>query len=173
MLYVRLTVRATSVFSVLRPWERLEPAWSNISHIGGKRPYHDQRPTTYYSVFGKVRFWRHSFTAPGQQGLCPLDAELSLPTRGYSDLLQEWAVYGTTDESYRESQTVLERILGLSLSAQAIETSVADAVGGSEPSMSSRPSLLRQRQSRRSWWCRPMAKGCPWCRRLPQRPRCA
>jgi hypothetical protein len=96
---------------------------------GTRLTYHDQRPTTYYSVFGKVRFWRHTFTAPGQQGLCPLDAELSLPARCYSDLLQEWAVYGTTDESYRESQTVLERILGLSLSAQAIETSVADAAG--------------------------------------------
>ena len=56
-----------------------------------------------------------------EQGLCPLDAELSLPARCYSDLLREWAVYGTTDESYRESQTVLERILGLSLSVQALD----------------------------------------------------
>jgi len=30
--------------------------------------YHEQRPTTYYSVFGKVRFGRHYFTAPGQAG---------------------------------------------------------------------------------------------------------
>lgn len=33
------------------------------------------------------------------------------------------------DESSRESQTVLERILGVSLSLQAIEPSVADAAG--------------------------------------------
>jgi hypothetical protein len=89
--------------------------------------YHDQRPTTYYSVVGNVRFWRHCFTAPGHAGICPLDAELSLPARCYSDLLREWAVYGTTDESYRESQTVLERILGLSLSVQALETCVTEA----------------------------------------------
>ena len=88
---------------------------------------HDQRPTTYYSVFGNVRFARHDFTAPGQEGLCPLDAELSWPARGYSDLLREWAVYGTTDESSRESQTVLERILGRSLSVQALETGVSQA----------------------------------------------
>jgi hypothetical protein len=37
--------------------------------------------------------------------------------------------YGTTDESYRESQTVIERLLGLSLSVQAIATSVANAAG--------------------------------------------
>ena len=83
---------------------------------GTRLTYHDQRPTTYYSVFGKVRFERHFFTAPGQEGRSPLDAELSLPARCYSDLLREWAVYGTTDEFYRESQTVLERSLGLSLS---------------------------------------------------------
>jgi hypothetical protein len=94
---------------------------------GTRLPYHDQRPTTYYSIFGKVCFKRHYFTAPGQTGRCPLDAELSLPARCYSDLLREWAVYGTTDESYRESQTVLARILGLSLSVHALETCVADA----------------------------------------------
>jgi hypothetical protein len=52
---------------------------------------------------------------------------LSLPARGYSDLLREWAVYGATDESYHESQRVIERILGVSLSLQAIETGVAEA----------------------------------------------
>jgi hypothetical protein len=103
------------------------PAEPVIAPDGTRLTYHDQRPTTYYSVFGNVRFERHFFTAPGQQGLCPLDAELSLPARCYSDLLREWAVYGTTDTSYRESQTVLARILGLSLSVQALETCVTEA----------------------------------------------
>jgi hypothetical protein len=105
----------------------VRPAEPVTAPDGTRLSYHDQRPTTDYSVFGKVRFWRHSFTAPGQEGRCPLDAELSLPARCYSDLLREWAVYGTTDESYRESQTVLERILGLSLSVHALETCVAEA----------------------------------------------
>jgi hypothetical protein len=103
------------------------PAEPVTAPDGTHLPSHDQRPTTYYSVFGKVYLARPCFTAPGQQGLCPLDAELSWPARCYSDLLREWAVYGTTDESYRESQTVLERILGLSLSVQALETCVTQA----------------------------------------------
>jgi hypothetical protein len=107
----------------------VRPAEPVTAPDGMRLTYHDQRPMTYYSVFGKVRFWRHAFTAPGHESLCPLDAELSLPAHCYSDLLREWAVYGTTDESYRESQTVLDRILGVSLSLQAIETSVADAAG--------------------------------------------
>ena len=105
----------------------VRPAEPVTAPDGTRLTYHDQRPTTYYSVFGKVRFGRHFFTAPGQEGLCPLDAELSLPARCYSDLLREWAVYGTTDESYRESQTILERILGLSLSVQALETCATEA----------------------------------------------
>src|SRR6266498_420038 len=45
--------------------------------------YHDQRLTTYVSVFGKLRFPRHYFIAAGQAGCCPLDADLSLPARCY------------------------------------------------------------------------------------------
>jgi hypothetical protein len=88
---------------------------------------HDQRPTTDSSVVGTVCVARPSCTARGQEGRCPLDAELSLPARGYADLLRAWAVYGATDESSRESQTVLARILGVSLRLQAMETGVAAA----------------------------------------------
>ena len=31
-----------------------------------------------------------------------------MPACGYVDLRREWAIYGATDESYRESQTVME-----------------------------------------------------------------
>ena len=73
------------------------------SPAGTVLAYHDQRPTTYYSVFGKLVFCRHAFTAPGQPVVCPLDAALGLPERCYSDLLREWMAYGATDESYRET----------------------------------------------------------------------
>jgi hypothetical protein len=88
--------------------------------------YHDQRPTSYFSVFGKVRFRRHYFHAAGQEGCCPLDAELSLPPRCYSDLLRDWAEYCITNESYDESNKVLERILDLSVSKLALETGVQE-----------------------------------------------
>jgi hypothetical protein len=107
----------------------VRPAEPVTTPDGTRLTAHDQRPTTYDSVLGQVRFGRHYCTAPGQAGLCPLDAALSLPARCYSDLLREWVAYGTADASYRASQTVLERILGFSLSVQAIEASVADAAG--------------------------------------------
>jgi hypothetical protein len=88
--------------------------------------YHDLRPTTYFSVFGKIRFRRHYFHASGQEGFCPLDAELSLPSRCYSDLLRDWAEYSITTESYNESIKVLKRILNLSISKLALETGVLE-----------------------------------------------
>ncbi len=97
-----------------------------IASDGTRLKYQEKRQTTYFSVFGKVRFRRHYFHAPGQKGVCPLDAELSLPSRCYSDLLRDWAEYCTTNESYDESNRVLKRILGLSISKQALETAVQE-----------------------------------------------
>jgi hypothetical protein len=89
-------------------------------------PYHDQRPIDYCSVFGKLSFVRHYFYAGDIGGVCPLDAELSLPARCYSDLLRDWSAYDSTDGAYRETATTLERILGLNLSTQSLERVVAD-----------------------------------------------
>lgn len=88
--------------------------------------YHDQRSTSYFSVFGKLQFSRHYFTAPGQPGNCPLDAALSLPQHCYSDLLREWTTFDATDGAYRETASTIERLLGLELSLAALETSVRE-----------------------------------------------
>jgi len=69
----------------------IRPAEPLTAQDGMRLTYHDQRPTTYYSVFGKVHFWRHDFTGPGQTDICPLDAALRVPARCYSDLLRAWA----------------------------------------------------------------------------------
>src|SRR5262245_44705888 len=42
-----------------------------IALDGTRLTYHDQHSMTDYSVFGKVHFERHSFTAPGQEGFLP------------------------------------------------------------------------------------------------------
>jgi len=86
--------------------------------------YYDQRDTSYFSVFGKLSFRRHSFRAPTQAGCCPLDAELSLPEHCYSDLLRDWTGYDVCDGAYRETVSTIERILGLELSVAALETNV-------------------------------------------------
>lgn len=104
----------------------VRPSGPVLAADGRELQYHDRRQTTYFSVFGKVQFRRHYFHAPGQEGVCPLDAELSLPPRCYSDLLRDWAEYCISNESYDESIKVLERILDLSISKLALETGVQE-----------------------------------------------
>jgi hypothetical protein len=89
-------------------------------------PAHDRRSIDYVSVFGKLSVARQYFYARGSAGVCPLDAELSLPARCYSDLLRDWMAYDATDSAYRETATTLERILGLDLSVQSLERVVND-----------------------------------------------
>ena len=102
------------------------PAGPVVGSDGTALAYHDRRPVTYLSVFGKLVFWRHAFAAPGQAIVCPLDAELSLPERCYSDLLREWSGFGCADASFREVGASLERILGWPLSVQALETNARE-----------------------------------------------
>lgn len=86
----------------------VKPAGPVLSEGGTEPRDHDRRRTGYFSTFGKPAVWRHAFTAPGQPVACPLDAALGPPERCYSDVPREWATYG----AYRESRTILERVLG-------------------------------------------------------------
>jgi hypothetical protein len=108
------------LFFLTRAAER--PAAPILAATGQPLPYHDRRPIHYTSVFGSLVFARHYFYAADTAGICPLDADLSLPPCCYSDLLREWAADGISDGAYRASSTTIERILGLTLGSQALET---------------------------------------------------
>jgi hypothetical protein len=74
---------------------RIQQSWNTTICL----IHHDQRSTTYHSVFGKVGFERSYVTRRGQVDCCPLDAGLSLLVHRYCNLPQEWAAYGATYES--------------------------------------------------------------------------
>jgi hypothetical protein len=59
----------------------VRPSAPILAADGPRRAEHAQRPTPDDSVVGTVRFWRHDSTAPGHDGICPLDAAVSLPVR--------------------------------------------------------------------------------------------
>ena len=92
-----------------------------VAPDGQPMTFHGRRSVRYISIFGALWVPRHYFTATGQASATPLDAELSLPATAYSDLLREWGAYGDTEQAYRENQTLLERLLGLTVSVQTRE----------------------------------------------------
>jgi len=89
-------------------------------------PYHSQKPIRYFSIFGKLIYERAYFYTPGQPGVCPLDAALNLPARCYSDLLMESAELLAVDSAYDKGLAVLTRLLGVTVSELALETSVVE-----------------------------------------------
>lgn len=97
-----------------------------VAATGAVLAYRDRRAIAYYSIFGKLTIARHYFYTTDVGGQCPLDAALSLPPHCYSDLLREWSGYDATDGAYRETASTIERILGLSLSVAALESSVQE-----------------------------------------------
>jgi hypothetical protein len=103
-----------------------QPTTLPTTTTGTPIPAPDRRTIDYVSVFGKLSFARQYFHATGIAGICPLDAEVSLPKRCYSDLLRDWMAYDASDGAYRETATSLERILGLDLSVQSLERVVSD-----------------------------------------------
>jgi len=92
---------------------------------GAEVPYRCDKKRNYYSIFGKVPLWRPYFYAQDGTSASPLDAELSLGADCYSDLLREVAEYLGVDVTYEKVSKLFGRLLGRTLSTQAIETHVA------------------------------------------------
>jgi len=94
---------------------------------GQELPYHDERKRTYFSIFGKIPFWRPYFYKSGV-GEAPLDAELSLGSDRYSDFLREMSEYLAVYVAYGKDTDLLERFFELQLSTRVIQQIIdADA----------------------------------------------
>jgi len=96
------------------------------TETGEKLPYFDDKKRGYYSIFGKLPFWRPYFYAQGVAGHSPLDAELSLGSDCYSDLVREIAEYLGVDVTYEKVTGMFARILGQKLSTNAVSKMVAE-----------------------------------------------
>jgi hypothetical protein len=88
----RLTLGAALVRLCLVTRAAGRPAEPGTAPDGTRLTSHAQRPAPSDAGVGTVGFARHDGTAPGQEGCCPLEAELSVPARGSADRLREWAV---------------------------------------------------------------------------------
>jgi hypothetical protein len=95
---------------------------------GNRLPYIRDRDCAYRSIFGTVPIRRAYYHADGSPGVFPLDAELNLPERGYSYVLQELSSRLAVKMSYEESQEILHRFLPVKMPIRSIEGIVEDVV---------------------------------------------
>lgn len=107
--------------------------------VGEELPYFDDKKRNYFSIFGKLPFWRPYFYQKGVGGQSPLDEELSLGSDCYSDLLREIAEYMGVDVTYDKVTEMFARILGQKLSTSAVTKMVATDAADVEAYYEQRP----------------------------------
>jgi hypothetical protein len=78
-------------------------------------PYRGQRQRQYVSLFGEVTVGRASYWSKAKEGLFPLDEQLSLPERSFSDLVQERVSELTVMMSYEEATRLFSKWFGWDL----------------------------------------------------------
>src|SRR5271156_4168500 len=74
----------------------------------------------YLSIFGEISIERTCYGRDRIEAV-PLDAQLHLPQRQYSYLLQQWLGAFVVDDAHAESVRKLETILGLEIAVKASE----------------------------------------------------
>lgn len=95
-------------------------------------PYWAEHRRHYFSIFGKLAFWRPYFYRQGVGGASPLDQELALGSDCYSDLVRDLSEYLAVGSTYAKVAAGFARILGLELSTQALSDLVAEDAGDAE-----------------------------------------
>lgn len=106
---------------------------------GQELPYHSEKKRTYFSIFGKLPFWRPYFYKTGAEGQCPLDAELSLGSDRYSDFLREVSEYLAVYVAYGKDADLLKRFFDLRLSTRVLQQVIGADATDVEPFYTQKP----------------------------------
>ena len=80
-----------------------------------------RKEKVYFSIFGIVVIKRAYYWLKDKAGVCPLDAQLNLPQRRYSYILEEWAALMGVRGAYNKVAEVLSTILRIELWNRPVE----------------------------------------------------
>ena len=83
--------------------------------------YRRVSPRKYLSIFGEVTIVRAYYLKDGARGVFPLEAQLNLPKRKYSYLLQKWMTLWGVRTTYEGAVETLDDFLGLDLAHRPIQ----------------------------------------------------
>lgn len=93
---------------------------------GGRYAHMGQPSRQYVSLFGEVEVKRHYYWSQGVGGRYPLDAELSLPERIYSDCVQEMMSAIEVWVPQDNTLGLIDQFFGLSMAKGSLQGSAAD-----------------------------------------------
>lgn len=93
----------------------------------------------YCSIFGEIAIARAYYRSEGHEGLFPLDAELNLPRRKYSYVLQDWIASKAVETSYERAAAAVNKELYLDVAHRPIQRVTRDCTEVVQEFMDSLP----------------------------------
>jgi hypothetical protein len=88
--------------------------------------YRREKVRQYLSIFGKVTITRAYYLGDDGKGVFPLDAQLNLPRRIYSYVLQQWMSGHAVETTYESAARWIRKVLGIDLAHRPVERIVSD-----------------------------------------------
>jgi hypothetical protein len=83
--------------------------------------YQRGSPRKYLSIFGEMTIVRAYYLKGGCRGVLPLEAQLNLPKRKYSYLLQKWMTLSRVRTTYEAAAQWMEEVFGINLGHRPIQ----------------------------------------------------
>jgi len=93
---------------------------------GNRCPYVRDRTCVYRSIFGTIPIRRAYYHAAGSPGVFPLDAEINLPERSYSYVVQEFSSRLAVAMSYEDAQEIMSSFFPVTMPIRSLEGMVSD-----------------------------------------------
>jgi len=93
---------------------------------GNRCPYVRERVCVYRSIFGTIPIRRAYYHAAGSPGVFPLDAEINLPERSYSYLVEEFSSRLAVAMSYEDAQEIVSSFFPVTMPIRSLEGMVGD-----------------------------------------------
>lgn len=132
--------------------------------------YRRETVRQYLSIFGKVTINRAYYLGGGGKGFFPLDAQLNLPKRMYSYVLQKWMSGQAVETTYESAAKWIQRVLGIDLAHRPVERVALDMTAGAKefsdslepPPLEEEGAILVEMMDR---------KGIPMCKPNPTQPK--
>jgi hypothetical protein len=97
-----------------------------VDDQGARYTYVRDRNRTYRSIFGPVAIPRAYYQGTTSSGICPLDGDLNLPSRGYSYVVQEFSSLLVVNTSYENAIEILGSFFPIRMPLRSLEGVVGD-----------------------------------------------
>lgn len=125
-MLLALGVKLLALFFAVRSQALHREGPDAAKYFAGSRPFHSFKRRNYLSVFGKITYRYPYYWSRERGGCSPLEQELDLPRRQYSDLLSQMCTALSVQVPYAKCAAFFKQFFWLDLSTRVLWEQVDD-----------------------------------------------